>query len=606
MNLPSTVTAGAQGSVLGSVESGLWHRLVLAALGMLGVFSPFSSAGVAFGFAAIVVLAFWPARRLWREAPWNEPVMVTGLLLFAWIAIVTLVNGGNTAESRQAINQYQELLLAPILYSVLRDERRRRVLMQSLFAGALVLGVLIWAAPLHYQLQQMIYARRISAGFALAICAFLLVMRAKDSPQPWPARIAAAFLATTVMLGIDGRTGQVLIVVLSMLTVWLHSSARWRWFATLGGLVAMLALALAAGTVGKRWDETVAMNPGVNESVVTSTGIRIELMRVSLELAQRYGLAGAGYGNYARAHAQMADEIYQTPVEGANHNWMRSTNPHNEYLMQLIGGGALAAALFVAWLAVTFRAAMRATPAVGVLLGAVVLSFAIGCVFNSLLLDFTEGHFYIVVMSCLLAEARAARAAESGGAVRSVLVIATRQIGDVLLTTALIRTARERWPAARIDVLGFTGTLGMLRGNTDIDGYLETPARPGWRGLRGLLSRLWRRYDLALVTDPGDRAHLLGWIAAPHRSGIVPAQGGSNWWKRALLTHTVVAAGDQGTVHVVEEKRALLAPWLDAVGNNASGVNAASTASTVIAPPPKELPGDLDAVIQRGAIVVHA
>ena len=66
-------------------------------------------------------------------------------------------------------------------------------------------------------------------------------------------------------------------------------------------------------------------------------------------------------------------------------------------------------------------------------------------------------------------------------------MIATRQIGDVLLTTPLVRAARRRWPQARIEVLGFQGTLGMLRGNPDVDALIESPARLGWRGLRALV-----------------------------------------------------------------------------------------------------------------------
>ena len=52
---------------------------------------------------------------------------------------------------------------------------------------------------------------------------------------------------------------------------------------------------------------------------------------------------------------------------------------------------------------------------------------------------------------------------------RSILVIATRQLGDMLLTTPLIHAAREQWPQARIDVLGFAGTMGLLRGNPDVN-----------------------------------------------------------------------------------------------------------------------------------------
>jgi heptosyltransferase-3 len=89
--------------------------------------------------------------------------------------------------------------------------------------------------------------------------------------------------------------------------------------------------------------------------------------------------------------------------------------------------------------------------------------------------------------------------------VRSVVVIVTQQIGDVLLTTPLIHAARERWPGVRIDVLGFAGTLMPLRGNSEIHELIEVTRERGWRARWALLRRLWRRYDLALVTQSGDR-----------------------------------------------------------------------------------------------------
>src|SRR5690606_34592401 len=61
----------------------------------------------------------------------------------------------------------------------------------------------------------------------------------------------------------------------------------------------------------------------------------------------------------------------------------------------------------------------------------------------------------------------AAGAASGPLRMRSVLVVVTRQIGDVLLTTPLIHAARKLWPQAAIDVVGLAGTLGMLRGNPD-------------------------------------------------------------------------------------------------------------------------------------------
>jgi heptosyltransferase III len=162
-----------------------------------------------------------------------------------------------------------------------------------------------------------------------------------------------------------------------------------------------------------------------------------------------------------------------------------------------------------------------------------------------------------------------------------ILVIVTRQIGDVLLTTPLIRAAKLRWPEARIDVLGFAGTLGMLKGNPDVHGLVEVKAGSTWKASLPLIGRLWRRYDLALVAQYTDRAHLYGWVAASRRSGQVPADHKA-WWKRLLLLHSV-ELGDLHS-HVVLEKLKLLSPWVRELGPQ-----------SVVPPPAAALPAELQA-----------
>lgn len=141
----------------------------------------------------------------------------------------------------------------------------------------------------------------------------------------------------------------------------------------------------------------------------------------------------------------------------------------------------------------------------------------------------------------------------------SVLVILTRQIGDVLLCTPLIHAARERWPGARIDVLGFAGTLAVLRGNPDVNGFVEVKQGDGWRRSWPLIQWLWRRYDLALICEFSDRAHLYGWVAARMRAGKVFRRWSVSWWKRLLLAHKV--CHERKTVHVVLESLQVMAPW---------------------------------------------
>ncbi|MDQ6679791.1 MAG: glycosyltransferase family 9 protein [Pseudomonadota bacterium] len=173
-----------------------------------------------------------------------------------------------------------------------------------------------------------------------------------------------------------------------------------------------------------------------------------------------------------------------------------------------------------------------------------------------------------------------------------ILVVCTRQIGDVLLTTPLIDAAKTRWPAAQIDVLGFTGTLAMLRGNPQIGALIEVPSGSGWRQSMALIRRLWRRYDLALIAQYSDRAHLYGAVAARRRSGQVPAQRYTSWWKRLLLEHAV-EVGEERT-HAVLEKLELLAPW------------AAPLREVRVRPPvAHELPDDIARRLHERFVVIH-
>src|SRR3954470_14137733 len=111
------------------------------------------------------------------------------------------------------------------------------------------------------------------------------------------------------------------------------------------------------------------------------------------------------------------------------------------------------------------------------------------------------------------------------GAHPRILVVALRRLGDVLLTTPLIRSLKRAWPDGAIDVLVFRGTEGILAGNPDIADVIAMPERPGAGDSLAVLRRLWRRYDLALSTQSGDRPTLFAWAAGRRSVGFVDAQG---------------------------------------------------------------------------------
>jgi heptosyltransferase-3 len=116
-----------------------------------------------------------------------------------------------------------------------------------------------------------------------------------------------------------------------------------------------------------------------------------------------------------------------------------------------------------------------------------------------------------------------------------------RRIGDVLLTTPLIRTLRKGLTNPTIDVLVFRGTEGILTGNPDINSILTMPQRPSTRDLWDMVRKVWRRYDLAISTQTGDRPTVLAVAAGRRRIGLTPAAGSSAWWKRRALNFPVTA-----------------------------------------------------------------
>src|SRR5262245_17047184 len=172
--------------------------------------------------------------------------------------------------------------------------------------------------------------------------------------------------------------------------------------------------------------------------------------------------------------------------------------------------------------------------------------------------------------------ARAERT-ERGTAPGRILVITLRRLGDVLLTTPLLRSLRRGYPRARLEALVFRGGERILAGNPDLDEVVTMPERPSAGETLALARRLWRRYDLVVSTQTGDRPAFYAMVAGGHRVGLVPREGETGaWWKRYAYHVPITAVPDSHRVaHLQQLTDALgLQPATDLVcprGSPASG-----------------------------------
>ena len=166
-----------------------------------------------------------------------------------------------------------------------------------------------------------------------------------------------------------------------------------------------------------------------------------------------------------------------------------------------------------------------------------------------------------------------------------ILVVALRRLGDVLLATPLIGSLRKAWPDATIHALVFADTAGILDGNPDLDAVVTMPARPTPVQSLALAARLWRRYDLAISTQCGDRPSHFAIAAGRLSVGPVEARLSGRIKAAAFKRSVLYEPG----VHRVEEILRLA----DLLG--------IARAPAVVAPRPRPLP-DLPA----DYAVIHA
>ncbi len=137
-----------------------------------------------------------------------------------------------------------------------------------------------------------------------------------------------------------------------------------------------------------------------------------------------------------------------------------------------------------------------------------------------------------------------------------LLVVRRDNIGDLVLTTPVLRALRERFPDARVDAFVNSYNAPVLAGHPDVDrvhAYTKSKHRAGGEGgwiarARQLLALRAERYDHVIVATPGAHprqvrmARLLG---PAHITAFVPAGG-----KLAGVDQPVAFAGRQDLHHV--------------------------------------------------------
>ncbi|MGD9887935.1 MAG: O-antigen ligase family protein [Halothiobacillaceae bacterium] len=337
----------------------------------------------------------------WRRI-WNNPVARISLILAIFGIVSMAWSPVNFVAAFDGLGHYRELLLIPLMLSLMDDLRWAMRTLYGFIAGlgfALFWSYLQWFGwvPLYAGIGHYGgFSGHIGFSTMLAflvVASFWLALYQKEYRWLW---ITLGLLALFNLFIINtGRTGQ--LILFALIPLALFRILRWRGFILAGGLMAVLAVGLytLAPTFNDRVQAAISdLNQYQAGNSNTSWGLRLEFWRNTLALAKTHPLMGGGTGSMPHEYAQLAE------IKGLSGEHV-ADNPHNEYLMILTQWGLVGLLLFIGLLWIQWRTSTQLSPLERQLAEALVLTMAIGCLFNSFLLDNLEGHFYALLTIAL-------------------------------------------------------------------------------------------------------------------------------------------------------------------------------------------------------------
>lgn len=331
-----------------------------------------------------------------------NPVALAALALFGMLAAGLLYGAPHPGDGPRYLGKYLDLLFIPVFITLFQDARTREVALRW-FCAAMVLTFVVAEMSMLGLLEGNPWLSRpaghpgafkasITHGLLAAYATFLFALLAHREKQ-WPQRLLFATLALVAFKNVAliaiSRTAYLVLVLLALYFAYVHYRAR-------GLFIACLALAAAFAAV---YGGSEAFRERVDTVVVESeqrpsqwpsresVTVRLDWYKRSLDMVRDHPILGTGTGSFPRVFAQSGE------ASGAPRASI--PNPHNEYLLIAVQTGliGLALLLYLFWRQWAL-AKHLASPLETHLAYGLVITMAVGCLFNSFLLDHTEGLYY--------------------------------------------------------------------------------------------------------------------------------------------------------------------------------------------------------------------
>jgi O-antigen ligase len=356
----------------------------------------------------------------------NKSALAATGLFFLYVVGV-LYSSAQFNESLHYLEKYLKLLLIPILVSGLRDENIANKCMNAFILGAIFILALSYMKlfkliPAQSYLPQfhfqdyfsgeahgyLIFKNRITHGFLMSFLMYVGLIKAFFSKGKklflWGFLSILCFFNSMYMC--PGRTGQITSVLLLFYFFFeIKALSKFKIITKNNFYIYLSFIAILFFASFKNFEafvpERMLILPEeiVNYykySEISSAGERLEMSIESFKIINKSIFFGHGTGSLDFEHSK---------IDVKSFTFNKLDNPHNQFILTTVELGIIGLFLFLLMIQYHYNDAkllVRFNGQAKYYLRGIVFTFALGCLFNSLLLDATEGRFYCLIVGVLL------------------------------------------------------------------------------------------------------------------------------------------------------------------------------------------------------------
>lgn len=326
----------------------------------------------------------------------RNPVAAWALLLLAWFILGSCYTSATNSAAFSMIMKYRELLFIPVLISFLTTERYRSWVWKAFFIASVL--ALLFSYLMYFDILDLnnqgdaSFKGRITHSVFISFFAFFCAHKAYDNQRYAKLYLALFILSLhNLFFVVPGRTGQLIVVALVLLFAIQRFGNKER-------LLSVVAVALLVTLFFNFSDKASRINEGiantqaylkpVPEQTESSMGLRFTFWKYSLKLIAEKPLFGHGTGSFSKEYKRLVPDVR-----------FKSTNPHNEFFMIGVQLGLAGLFIYSGFLVSQFYTAKKLPDKEKWLAQGLLLSLIITSLFNSPILDHTEGHWFATMIA---------------------------------------------------------------------------------------------------------------------------------------------------------------------------------------------------------------